>query len=99
MIEGVELVAEREASDLATRSAWWARYRLACCRSTRRVCALIGALPWTGAAPAPPPGPRPVPVSVAAARIEDVPVYLSGIGAVQAYNTLSVRSRIDGENP
>jgi multidrug efflux system membrane fusion protein len=40
-----------------------------------------------------------VPVSVAAARIEDVPVYLSGIGAVQAYNTLSVRSRIDGENP
>jgi multidrug efflux system membrane fusion protein len=28
---------------------------------------------------------------------EDVPIYLSGIGTVQAYNTVNVQSRIDGE--
>jgi multidrug efflux system membrane fusion protein len=42
------------------------------------------------------PGPV-VPVKVAAAQAEDVPVYLSGIGTVQAYNTVNVQSRIDGE--
>lgn len=51
-------------------------------------------------APAPPP-PRPptaaVPVSVATATAGDVPVYLSGIGTVQAYNNVSVKSRVDGE--
>jgi membrane fusion protein, multidrug efflux system len=39
----------------------------------------------------------PVPVKVAAALVEDVPIYLSGIGTVQAYNTVNVQSRIDGE--
>src|ERR1044071_4576751 len=65
---------------------------------TVRVTALVGALPWPAAASAPPPrSSAPVPVSIAKARIGDVPVYLSGIGAVQAYNTVSVRSRVDGE--
>jgi membrane fusion protein, multidrug efflux system len=65
---------------------------------TARVTALVSALPWPAAAPAPPPRSNaPVPVSIAKAQIEDVPVYLSGIGAVQAYNTVSVRSRVDGE--
>jgi multidrug efflux system membrane fusion protein len=63
-----------------------------------RVRSLVAALPWVNAAPAQPPRAiAPVPVSLAAARIEDVPIYLSGIGAVQAYNTVSVRSRVDGE--
>jgi multidrug efflux system membrane fusion protein len=48
----------------------------------------------------PPPAPRPppvaVPVSVAAARAGDVPIYLSGIGTVQAYNTVAIKSRVDG---
>ncbi len=50
--------------------------------------------------PAPPPArppPPPVPVSVAAARLEDVPILLSGIGTVQAYNVVAVKSRVDGE--
>ena len=45
-------------------------------------------------------GPRPgtpVPVKVAAAVVEDVPIYLTGIGTVQAYNTVNVQSRVDGE--
>ena len=36
-------------------------------------------------------------VAVEAARSSDVPITLSGIGTVQAYNTVSVRSRVDGE--
>lgn len=63
-----------------------------------RVRALVAALPWVAAPAATPPrAAAPVPVSIAKAKIEDVPVYLSGIGAVQAYNTVSVRSRVDGE--
>jgi multidrug efflux system membrane fusion protein len=63
-----------------------------------RIRALVAALPWAAAPATPPPrATAPVPVSVAKAYIEDVPVYLSGIGAVQAYNTVLVRSRVDGE--
>lgn len=52
---------------------------------TARVRMLIAALPW--AAPSTPERPvSPVPVSIAKAEIADVPIYLSGIGAVQAYN-------------
>src|SRR6266700_4792577 len=60
---------------------------------------------WQTATPAEtattaPGGPRPgppVPVKVAVVLAEDVPIYLSGIGTVQAYNTVNVQSRIDGE--
>ncbi|MDZ5649878.1 efflux RND transporter periplasmic adaptor subunit [Nitrospirillum sp. BR 11828] len=38
-----------------------------------------------------------VPVVVAPVRAEDVPLYLGGIGSVQAYNTVAIRSRIDGQ--
>jgi len=38
-----------------------------------------------------------IPVDAAAAARGDVPVYLRGLGIVQAYNTVSVHSRIDGE--
>jgi membrane fusion protein, multidrug efflux system len=48
--------------------------------------------------PAPSAAPRaPVPVKVAAATVEDVPIYLSGIGTIQAFNTVNVQSRVDGE--
>jgi multidrug efflux system membrane fusion protein len=36
-------------------------------------------------------------VKVAPALVDDVPIYLSGIGTVQAFNTVNVQSRIDGE--
>lgn len=39
----------------------------------------------------------PVAVKVAAAKAEDVPIYLTGIGTIQAYNTVNVQSRVDGE--
>jgi membrane fusion protein, multidrug efflux system len=40
---------------------------------------------------------RSVPVAVATAVQQDMPVYLTGLGSVTAYNTVSVKSRVDGE--
>src|SRR5213082_2564445 len=40
---------------------------------------------------------QPIPVGVAAAEKRDLPVYLSGLGSVLAFNTVSVKSRIDGQ--
>ena len=41
------------------------------------------------------PGPA-VPVSVAKAVRQDVPIWLRGLGAVQAFNAVTVRARVDG---
>jgi membrane fusion protein, multidrug efflux system len=38
-----------------------------------------------------------VPVVVASAQKGDLPVYLIGLGSVNAYNTVTVRSRVDGQ--
>ena len=37
------------------------------------------------------------PVSVAVASRHDVPIYLTGIGSVQAYFTIDIRAKVDGE--
>src|SRR6516225_11468928 len=43
-------------------------------------------------------GPPPaVPVGVATVRQRDFPVYLTGLGSVQAFNTVSLKTRIDGQ--
>src|SRR5579883_2651394 len=42
-------------------------------------------------------GPPAIPVAVATAQQRDFPVYLSGLGNVQAYNTVSLKSRVDGQ--
>jgi len=39
----------------------------------------------------------PVPVTIAAAARRDFAIALRGIGTVQAYNTVTVKSRVDGE--
>ena len=38
-----------------------------------------------------------IPVTVAVAEARDVPVYIRGLGTVQAYKTVSVKSRVDGQ--
>ena len=38
-----------------------------------------------------------VPVAVATAERRDVPVFLKGLGSVTASNTVSVKSRVDGQ--
>ncbi len=51
--------------------------------------------------PAPPAqtrgGPRAVPVVAVAAHRGDLPDYLNGLGTVTAFNTVTVKSRIDGQ--
>jgi len=42
-------------------------------------------------------GPRSVSVAVATVQRQDVPVYLSGLGAVTAFNTANIKSRVDGQ--
>jgi multidrug efflux system membrane fusion protein len=50
--------------------------------------------PW--AQPASRPPGNAVPVSVVNADRQDVPIWLSGLGTVQALNTVTVRARVDG---
>ncbi|HEY0456949.1 MAG TPA: efflux RND transporter periplasmic adaptor subunit, partial [Verrucomicrobiae bacterium] len=39
----------------------------------------------------------PVPVVAGVVSKQDVPIYLDGLGTVQAFNTVTVRSRVDGQ--
>src|SRR5262245_58602698 len=47
--------------------------------------------------PTPPPKAAPVPVRVATVEKKDFPFVLPGLGTVQAMNTVTVRSRVDGQ--
>lgn len=40
---------------------------------------------------------RPVPVSVIVVQQKNMPIYLTALGTVTAYNTVTVRSRVDGQ--
>ncbi len=41
--------------------------------------------------------PPPIPVTETAVTTQNVPEYLYGLGTVQAYNTVAVKSRVDGQ--
>ena len=58
----------------------------------------VAALRYAGSgshAPAAPQEPA-VPVSAVEAKAEDVPVYLEGIGTVNALNSVAVRAQVNG---
>lgn len=38
-----------------------------------------------------------IPVTAGAITVQDVPVFVRGLGTVQAYNTVTIKSRVDGE--
>ncbi len=59
-------------------------------RSAENSSAAVGTAGGKPAAP-------PVPVVAVAARQGDMPVYLSALGTVTAYNTVTVKSRVDGQ--
>lgn len=42
-------------------------------------------------------GPMTITVAVAKAETRDMPVYLQGLGSVEAFNTVVIKSRIDGQ--
>ena len=64
------------------------------------VCAVVlavGLVAQSAAQPAPPPhAASAIPVTAIKAERQDVPVWLSGLGTVQALNTVLVRARVDG---
>ena len=41
--------------------------------------------------------PPPVPVTLANVKTQAVPIWLTGLGTVQAYNTVTIRARVDGQ--
>jgi membrane fusion protein, multidrug efflux system len=55
-----------------------------------------GSIPFLTPTAAPRPAAM-VPVSAAPVQRHDVPIYLTGIGTVQAYNSVLVKSRVDGQ--
>jgi membrane fusion protein, multidrug efflux system len=59
-------------------------------------CVLLLGSRQPSAQQTPPPSASAVPVSVTKAEKQDVPVWLRGIGTVQALNTVTVRARVDG---
>ena len=42
-------------------------------------------------------GPRPLPVTAVPAKVGDLDVYLTGLGSVTPLNTVTVKSRVDGQ--
>ena len=41
--------------------------------------------------------PQTIPVTVAPAQLQDLPIYLTGLGSVAAFYTVNVKSRVDGQ--
>jgi multidrug efflux system membrane fusion protein len=75
--------------------------RVACFVVLAAVCAILVACsgsadPKQGKAQAAGPA-RAVSVAVAPVQKQDVPVYLSGLGSVTAFNTANIKSRVDGQ--
>ena len=62
---------------------------------------LIGAVllawHWLGGKPPPAKAPPAIPVDIATVQKADVPVYLEGLGTVQAFYTVTVTARVDGQ--
>jgi multidrug efflux system membrane fusion protein len=56
-----------------------------------------GSIPFLARPAVPRPAAIPVPVSAERAQRQDVPIHLTGLGTVQAYNSVLVKSRVDGQ--
>jgi multidrug efflux system membrane fusion protein len=61
------------------------------------ITATIGFWRWNEPAPRAASKPPAVPVTVATVAHRDVPIFLQGLGTVQASNTIAIRSQIDGK--
>jgi multidrug efflux system membrane fusion protein len=64
--------------------------------------AAIGAIGWLGLRTEAPTAaaqtaPQAIPVTAGTVTAADVPVFLQGIGTVQAYNMVAIKSRVDGQ--
>jgi membrane fusion protein, multidrug efflux system len=58
---------------------------------------LLRAQPGAAGSSANTPPARPLPVTAAIVEMKDFPIYRIGLGTLQAYNTVTVKVRVDGE--
>lgn len=72
--------------------AWWGRLGLSTPGGEK-----VSEAPVQGATPAMAPVNRAIPVVAAMARRGPFPIYLTGLGSVTAFNTVTVRTRVDGQ--
>src|SRR5438876_8022599 len=94
--------AAEAAGKRVKRAASSARRRTVSITSTLLILGGLGYIAWTAlqqkqAANRNVRPDLPVPVLAATPRIQDVPVYLDGVGAVRALNNVLVRSQVDGK--
>jgi membrane fusion protein, multidrug efflux system len=61
------------------------------------VLVVLGAWYWLSRKPPAPKPPPPIAVDMATVQRADVPVYLEGLGTVQAFYTVTVTARVDGQ--
>ena len=79
------------------------RPRLALALALVVVVLLAGVLAWyfvqipSSSAHAPAAASQAVPVTASLAKKDNVPVYRTGLGTVQAFNTVTVKVRVDGQ--
>ena len=95
---------EANAPGTAVRSRGGARRRTVSIFVTLLILGGLGYIGWTvwqqKQTAATGRGPRPdmtVPVLAATPKIQDVPVYLDGVGSVKALNNVTVRAQVDGK--
>ena len=93
----------KAAGDRVARVASRARRRTVSITITLLILGGLGYIAWTVSAQQKQAANRaarpdlPVPVLAATPRIQDVPVYLDGVGAVRALNNVLVRPQVDGK--
>jgi multidrug efflux system membrane fusion protein len=87
----MKVIAEKTKSRSPRRFLWMAGIGV--------VVVAAGLVLWRGAEQPPrmTAQPAPIPVTVATAARRDVPIFLQGLGTVQASNTVAIRSQIDGK--
>jgi membrane fusion protein, multidrug efflux system len=83
----------------AWRRRWWIGLLAVCLLAIGAYTFLtrVGEAPTRAAAPGPSPATRVVPVVAMPARSRDVGIYLTGLGAVTPLNTVTVKTRVDGQ--
>jgi membrane fusion protein, multidrug efflux system len=61
------------------------------------IAVALAAWHWLGSKPPPAKAPPAIAVDIATVQRADVPVYLEGLGTVQAFYTVTVTARVDGQ--